>query len=112
MSVQDTPVLDIMTLRVFNVIMTEQMGVAETKQRFAELIDRVLDGERFVVTRRGRPVAALVPATDAAASERSPYLGLAAFAGAMADVPEFEAIMAEVIASRKDERQRPAPEFD
>jgi prevent-host-death family protein len=104
-------VLDIMTSEVLNVIMTEMMGVAETKRRFAELIDRVLDGERFVVTRRGRPVAALVPATDAAASEPSPYLGLAAFAGAMADVPEFEAIMAEVVASRKDERQRPAPDL-
>ena len=104
--------LNIMTFKAYPVIMTETMGVAETKQRFAELIDRVLDGERFVVTRRGRPVAALVPATDAAASEPSPYLGLAAFAGAMADVPEFETIMAEVIASRKDERQRPAPEFD
>jgi len=104
--------LDIMTSRVFNVIMTEQMGVAETKQRFAELIDRVLDGERFVVTRRGRPVAALVPASDAAATEPSPYLGLAAFAGVMADVPEFEQIMAEVVASRKNAGQRPAPEFD
>jgi len=100
-----------MTSQVFNVMMTERMGVAETKQRFAELIDRVLDGERFVVTRRGRPVAALVPATDDATSEPSRFLGLAAFAGAMADVPEFEAVMAEVIASRKDERQRPAPDL-
>jgi len=33
--------LDIMTFQRFNVIMTESMGVAETKQRFAELIDRV-----------------------------------------------------------------------
>ena len=103
--------LDIMTFRVFNVIMTESMGAAETKQRFAELIDRVLDGERFVVTRRGRAVAALVPATDAAVTEPSPYLGLAAFAGALAGVPEFEGIMAEVVASRKDERQRPAPDL-
>lgn len=100
-----------MTFEVFNVIMTEQMGVAETKQRFAELIDRVLDGERFIVTRRGRPVAALVPATADATNEPSRFLGLAAFAGAMADVPEFEAVMAEVIASRKDERQRPAPDL-
>lgn len=100
-----------MTSSVLNAIMTEEMGVAETKQRFAELLDRVLDGERFVVTRRGRPVAALVPATDAAASEPSRFLGLAAFAGAMADVPEFETVMAEVIASRRDERQRAAPDL-
>jgi prevent-host-death family protein len=103
--------VDIMTFWVLNVIMTERMGVAETKQRFAELIDRVLDGERFIVTRRGRPVAALVPASDAAATEPSRFLGLAAFAGAMADVPEFETVMSEVIASRKDERQRPAPDL-
>ena len=105
-------ILDIMTERLLDVIMTETMGIAETKQRFAELIDRVLDGERFVVTRRGRPVAALVPATAEATSEPTPYLGLAAFAGALSDVPEFEEIMADVVASRKDERQRPAPEFE
>jgi prevent-host-death family protein len=107
------PVLDIMTSGVFNVIMTEHMGVAETKQRFAELIDRVLDGERFVVTRRGRPVASLVPVVDDAASgEERTYLGLAAFAGFFADWPEFEETMAEVVASRASAGQRPAPEFE
>jgi prevent-host-death family protein len=105
--------LDIMISRVFNVIMTEQMGVAETKQRFAELIDRVLDGERFVVTRRGRPVASLVPVLDDAASgEERTYLGLAAFAGFFADWPEFEETMADVIASRASSGQRPAPELE
>ena len=107
-------VLDIMTETLLDVIMTESMGVAETKQRFAELIDRVLAGERFVVTRRGRPVAALVPTTDeaVAASEERTYLGLAAFAGALSDWPEFEETMAEVIASRKHAGQRPAPQFE
>lgn len=100
-----------MTEIPFNVIMTETMGIAETKHRFAELIDRVLDGERFVVARRGRPVAVLVPATADAVNGPTPYLGLAAFAGALADWPEFEETMAEVIASRKDERQRPAPDL-
>ena len=106
-------VLDMMTFRMFNVIMTEEMGVAETKQRFAELIDRVLDGERFVVTRRGRPVASLVPVVNEAVSgEERTYLGLAAFAGYFADWPEFEQTMAEVIASRASAGQRPAPEFE
>ena len=104
--------MDIMTDTRFNVIMTEANGVAETKRRFAELIDRVLDGERFVVTRRGRPVAALVPATADETDEAPKYLGLAAFAGAMADWPEFEETMAEVIASRASAGQRPPPEFD
>lgn len=104
--------VDNMTERRFNVIMTESMGVAETKQRFAELIDRVLDGERFIVTRRGRPVASLVPVVDEASGGERTYLGLAAFAGYLADWPEFEETMAEVIASRASAGQRPAPEFE
>jgi prevent-host-death family protein len=105
--------LDIVTETRLNVIMTEVLGVAETKRRFAELLDRVRDGERVIVTRRGRPVAALVPTTDeAAAGEEPTYLGLAAFAGALADWPEFEETMAEVIASRASAGQRPAPEFE
>lgn len=105
--------LDIMTIKLFNVIMTEVLGVAEAKRRFAELLDRVRDGERVVVTRRGRPVAVLVPPTDeAVAAEEPTYLGLAAFAGALSDWPEFEETMAEVIASRKHAGQRPAPDLD
>ena len=91
--------------------MTEHMGVAETKQRFAELIDRVLDGERFVVTRRGKPVAVLVPVEAASRDHARRPQGLASLAGLMSDWPEFEEVMADVIASRRGARDRPAPEF-
>lgn len=101
-----------MTFHLFNVMMTEVLGVAETKRRFAELIDRVLDGERVIVTRRGRPVAALVPPSDAAVREPATHIGLAACAGAMADWRELDETMAEVVASRASAGQRPAPEFD
>ena len=105
-------VLDIMTERLFNIIMTETMGVAETKQRFAELIDRVLDGERFVVTRRGRPVAALVPATDEAATKPRTYIGLAAFAGILADWEEGPEVIKEIYAARHRSFGREVPEID
>lgn len=91
--------------------MTEMLGVAETKRRFAELIDRVLDGERFVVTRRGRPAAAIVPATQEAISGDREFVGLAAFAGILEDVPEFEEVMADVIASREKDLGRPPVEL-
>lgn len=41
----------------------ETIGVSEFKPRSLELIDRVASGKiaRLVLTRRGRPVAALVP---------------------------------------------------
>ena len=91
--------------------MSEMIGVAETKRRFAELIDRVLDGERFVVTRRGRSVAALVPPSADVVSGEVEYLGLAAFAGILDDWPEFEDVMKDVIATRKYDFGRPPPDF-
>jgi prevent-host-death family protein len=41
--------------------MTE-FGTFEAKNKFSELLDRVERGERVVITRRGKPVAELIPA--------------------------------------------------
>ncbi len=38
-------------------------GVDDAKTQLPKLLDRVSRGERFVITRHGRPVAQLVPAT-------------------------------------------------
>jgi prevent-host-death family protein len=43
--------------------MTE-FGTFEAKNKFSELLDRVERGERVVITRRGKPVAELVPVTE------------------------------------------------
>jgi prevent-host-death family protein len=40
---------------------SESFDVVEAKNRLSELIDRVAAGEDVVITRRGRPVARLVP---------------------------------------------------
>ena len=92
--------------------MAEVIGVAEAKRRFAELLDRVERGERFVVARRGRPVMALLPADDVDEEEPSQQLGMLAFVGALADWPEFDEIMQEVVASRRHARDRDVPYFD
>lgn len=43
------------------------LGVAELRKGFADAIGRVQHGkERMIITRRDEPVAALVPADDAA----------------------------------------------
>lgn len=39
----------------------EQVSLAEAKTRLSELLDRVEAGESFSITRRGRPVAQVVP---------------------------------------------------
>lgn len=46
--------------------MTE-FGAFEAKNKFSELLDRVERGEHVVITRRGKPVAEIVPAAEAEA---------------------------------------------
>ncbi len=39
-----------------------EMGAFEAKNRFGHLLDQVEHGEEIVITRRGKPVARIVPA--------------------------------------------------
>ncbi len=41
----------------------EKIGLHEAKTRLSELINKVCDGEQFIITRRGIPVAHLTPAS-------------------------------------------------
>ena len=41
--------------------MNTQIGAFEAKTHLSQLLDRVAQGERIAITRRGRPVAQLVP---------------------------------------------------
>jgi prevent-host-death family protein len=86
------------------------LDVAEAKRRFSELIDRVRDGERFVLTRRGRPAVALMPPADLVAQEGRGPLGLAALAGALADWDNLQEAVDEIYASRRRARDRDVPE--
>jgi prevent-host-death family protein len=93
--------------------MTERLGVAEAKRRFSELVDRVRGGESVLVTRHGKPAVALVPPSSL--PDRPPaaeLTGFAALAGALGDVEGLDETMAEVVASRRKARDRPAPDLD
>jgi prevent-host-death family protein len=46
------------------------IGVNEAKTELPKLLDRVSRGERFIITKHGRPVAELVPT----GTESAPYL--------------------------------------
>ncbi len=111
-----------------DVIMRGMLGVAETKRRFGEVIDRVLAGERVVVTRRGKPVAAIVPLWDhtrivpvwdkpqigiaePGPEADEPPLGLGAVAGAMAGWDDLEEVMAAAVTTRSVARERSVPEL-
>jgi|SRR5271166_5222460 len=40
------------------------VGAYEAKTRFSELVNRAEKGERFLITKNGRPVARIVPVND------------------------------------------------
>jgi len=49
----------------------ETINVAEAKSRFSELISRAATGERFIIQRRERPLAALIGAVELERLERT-----------------------------------------
>jgi len=49
----------------------ESINVAEAKSRFSELISRAATGEKFIIQRRERPVAALIGTTELERLERT-----------------------------------------
>lgn len=90
----------------------QSIGTAEAKRRFSELVDRVGEGERFLVSRHGHPAVALVPPAAELFDRptRAPS-GLAALAGALAEWEEFDQVVEEIYAARKDSRDRPPPDL-
>jgi len=90
----------------------QSIGTAEAKRRFSELVNRVGDGERFLVSRRGRPVVALVPPEPDLLEGPSPApSGLAAIAGALAEWDELDDVVADIYAARRVSEDRPAPDL-
>jgi prevent-host-death family protein len=85
--------------------------VAEAKRRFREVIERVQRGERLVVTRRGKPVLAIVPPGDAAATEPRPK-GLLAGLGALAEWDDMDDFVRSAMRARRRAKDRPAPRVD
>lgn len=61
------------TGRIGSAIAMTEVGAYEAKTHLAELLERVQRGERFVITKHGRPVAELVPTSvvDAQAVHRA-----------------------------------------
>ena len=47
-----------------------QVSAREANQRFSKLLSEVARGKEVVITRRGKPVARLVPVQDVAAAKK------------------------------------------
>jgi prevent-host-death family protein len=87
------------------------LSTAEAKRRFSELLDRVGEGERFLVSRHGRPAVALVPPTPEALQPRQPPRGLASLAGALAEWEQLDEDVAAIYSARRGSEDRPAPDL-
>ena len=81
-----------------NKAVTEAVNVAEAKRRLSDLLGRVVyGGETVLITRRGRPMARLVPPGEVGEGQ-----GLAAARGWLeADDPFFAAVDTAVAARAK-----------
>jgi prevent-host-death family protein len=49
----------------------ETINISEVKSRFSEFLSRAASGERFIIVRRARPLAALISAGELERLERS-----------------------------------------
>jgi len=103
-------VLVIMTNRA-EVTMTKRVSVAEAKSKLSELLGRVAyGGERFIIEKRGRPMAALgpvpeAPAEEAPAEEADDWVYHVA--GLFADCPDVLDAIDEAVARRCEDMPRP-----
>jgi prevent-host-death family protein len=72
------------------------VNLAEAKAHLSELVTKAVGGEETIITRRGRPVAKLVPVT----MPKKPVRSLAAFRAAL---PTAQKSSAELIRELRDE---------
>jgi prevent-host-death family protein len=94
--------------------MGKTVSAAQAKARFSDLIAQVaFGGERFVIERRGKPVAALISIKDLkrleeAHDSKARPLGALALVGAWGDVEEadLESVIASIYAERERETGR------
>ncbi len=90
--------------------MARALSVAEAKRRFSDVLGSVRHrGERVIVERRGRPIAAIVPLDDLARLEGNAPRGVLALVGAFADAKELPRLLDDVVRARARQRRRPAP---
>lgn len=89
--------------------MSEKLSVAEAKKHLSELMSRVAyNQERFLIERRGKPMAALVSAEDLAHLERqrTGTKGLLAAVGAWSEFDELDEMIEHIYKQRMEAQDR------
>ena len=90
--------------------MAKIRSVADAKKNLSELMSRAAyNNERFLIQRRGKPMAALVSVEDLARLEKDPVApkGLMAAVGALADFEGLDSMIEEIYRRRGQAQRRP-----
>jgi len=85
-------------------------SVADAKKNLSELMSRAAyNNERFLIQRRGKPMAALVSIEDLTRLEKEPVApkGLLAAVAALAEFEELESMVEEIYRQREQAQDRP-----
>lgn len=90
--------------------MVRSVPIAVVKAELSHWVDEVASGSSVLITRHGKPAAALVPADRMLDLERlrasGPAAGLASLAGKWDDAQDFADALDQIVADR---RRRPRP---
>jgi prevent-host-death family protein len=82
--------------------LAKRVSVAEAKRRFSDVVGAVRHGsQRFVIERRGSPVAAIVPIDDLATLEGKGTRGVLAMVGAFRDAKDLPKILDGIVRARQ-----------
>ena len=97
--------------------MSQAIGVAEAKRRFSELMSKTLyKGERFIIERKGKPVAAMVSVDDLkqleAGTQPTEKKGMLAAVGAWSDYRKLDDVVADIYEARGRASDRPVKKLD
>ncbi len=85
-------------------------NVADAKKTLSELMSRAAyNNERFLIQRRGKPMAALVSIEDLTRLEKEPVApkGLLAAVAAVGEFEELESMVEEIYRQREQAQDRP-----
>lgn len=76
--------------------MAKSASIRDVETHFEEWVQRAEAGEPVVITRQGKPVVALVPASEVESEAPKPKRGLASLVGGWEGSDEFVERVAEI----------------
>lgn len=90
------------------------INVAEAKRRFSEIVNQVVyHKKRFLIARRGKPMAGLVPVSEVVVgAPATPHKGFLPLTGLWKDVAHIDEMVSDIYKQRGKELQRPIPILD